>query len=124
MVLKTQDDENKSTLYVPDVARITRIEKLSSTEKVFKIVFDDEEKRNNFSFKPGQFVELTVFGLGEAPFSIVSNPSNRDFFKLCIRDAGSVSGALHRMEEGSKVGIRGPFGNGYFHITGKNIRGF
>lgn len=114
MVLKTQDDENKSTLYVPDVARITRIEKLSSTEKVFKIVFDDEEKRNNFSFKPGQFVELTVFGLGEAPFSIVSNPSNRDFFKLCIRDAGSVSGALHRMEEGSKVGIRGPFGNGYF----------
>jgi len=114
MVLKTQDEENKSTLYVPDVARITRIEKLSSTEKVFKIVFDDEEKRNNFSFKPGQFVELTVFGLGEAPFSIVSNPSNRDFFKLCVRDAGNVSGALHRMEEGSKVGIRGPFGNGYF----------
>jgi sulfhydrogenase subunit gamma (sulfur reductase) len=114
MVLKTQDEENKSTLYVPDVARITRIEKLSSTEKVFKIVFDDEEKRNNFSFKPGQFVELTVFGLGEAPFSIVSNPSNRDFFKLCVRDTGSVSGALHRMEEGSKVGIRGPFGNGYF----------
>jgi len=114
MVLKTQDEENKSTLYVPDVARITRIEKLSSTEKVFKIVFDDEEKRNNFSFKPGQFVELTVFGLGEAPFSIVSNPINRDFFKLCVRDAGSVSGALHRMEEGSKIGIRGPFGNGYF----------
>ena len=114
MVLKTQDEENKSTLYVPDVVRITRIEKLSSTEKVFKIVFDDEEKRNNFSFKPGQFVELTVFGLGEAPFSIVSNPINRDFFKLCVRDAGSVSGALHRMEEGSKVGIRGPFGNGYF----------
>jgi len=114
MVLKTQDEENKSTLYVPDVARITRIEKLSSTEKVFKIVFDDEEKRNNFSFKPGQFIELTVFGLGEAPFSIVSNPSNRDFFKLCVRDVGSVSGALHRMEEGSKVGIRGPFGNGYF----------
>jgi sulfhydrogenase subunit gamma (sulfur reductase) len=114
MVLKTQGEENKNTIYVPDVARITRIENLSPTEKVFKIVFDDEEKRNNFSFKPGQFVELTVFGLGEAPFSIVSNPNNRDFFKLCIRDAGSVSGALHRMDEGSRIGIRGPFGNGYF----------
>jgi len=114
MVLKTQGEENKNNIYVPDVARITRIEKLSPTEKVFKIVFDDEEKRNNFSFKPGQFVELTVFGLGEAPFSIVSNPNNRDFFKLCIRDAGSVSGALHRMDEGSRIGIRGPFGNGYF----------
>lgn len=114
MVLKTQGEDNKKTLYVPDVARITRIEKLSPTEKVFKIVFDDEEKRNNFSFKPGQFVELTIFGLGEAPFSIVSNPSNKDFFKLCIRNTGSVSGALHRMEEGSRVGIRGPFGKGHF----------
>jgi sulfhydrogenase subunit gamma (sulfur reductase) len=114
MVLKMQGEENENTIYVPDIARITRIEKLSPTEKVFKIVFDDEEKRKNFSFKPGQFVELTIFGLGEAPFSIVSNPTNRDFFKLCIRNAGSVSGALHRMEEGSRVGIRGPFGNGYF----------
>ena len=59
MVLEKQVKKNKNTIYVPDVARITRIEKLSATEKVFKIVFDDEEKRNSFSFKPGQFVELT-----------------------------------------------------------------
>src|SRR3989304_6269255 len=99
MVLEAQANKNKSTIYVPDVARITRIEEISPKEKVFKIVFDDEERRNNFSFKPGQFVELTVFGLGEAPFSIVSNPANRDFFKLCIRNAGSISGALHGMVE-------------------------
>jgi len=106
--------DSKNTIYAPDVARITRIERLSPTEKVFKIVFDDEEIKNKFEFKPGQFVELTVFGLGEAPFSIISNPKNRDFFKLCIRDVGGVSRALHNMEEGEKVGIRGPFGNGYF----------
>ncbi len=106
--------DSKNTIYTPDVARITRIERLSPTEKVFKIVFDDEEIKNKFEFKPGQFVELTVFGLGEAPFSIISNPKNRDFFKLCIRDVGGVSRALHNMEEGEKVGIRGPFGNGYF----------
>jgi sulfhydrogenase subunit gamma (sulfur reductase) len=114
MVLEAQANKNKSTIYVPDVARITRIEEISPTEKVFKIVFDDEEKRNSFSFKPGQFIELTVFGLGEAPFSIVSNPTNRDFFKLCIRNTGSISGALHGMVEGTRIGIRGPFGNGYF----------
>ena len=113
MVLEVKA-ESKNTIYVPDVARITRIERLSPTEKVFKIVFDDEEIKNKFEFKPGQFVELTVFGLGEAPFSIISNPKNRDFFKLCIRDVGGVSRALHDMEEGGKVGIRGPFGNGYF----------
>jgi len=106
--------DSKNTIYTPDVARITRIERLSPTEKVFKIVFDDEEIKNKFEFKPGQFVELTVFGLGEAPFSIISNPKNRDFLKLCIRDVGGVSRALHNMEEGEKVGIRGPFGNGYF----------
>lgn len=106
--------DSKNTIYTPDVARITRIERLSPTEKVFKIVFDDEEIKNKFEFKPGQFVELTVFGLGEAPFSIISNPKNRDFFKLCIRDVRGVSRALHNMEEGGKVGIRGPFGNGYF----------
>lgn len=113
MVLEVNAD-SKNTIYTPDVARITRIERLSPTEKVFKIVFDDEEIKNKFEFKPGQFVELTVFGLGEAPFSIISNPKNRDFFKLCIRDVGGVSRALHNMEEGEKVGIRGPFGNGYF----------
>lgn len=113
MVLEVNAD-SKNTIYTPDVARITRIERLSPTEKVFKIVFDDEEIKNKFEFKPGQFVELTVFGLGEAPFSIISNPKNRDFFKLCIRAVGGVSKALHNMEEGGKVGIRGPFGNGYF----------
>lgn len=113
MVFEVNAD-SKNTIYTPDVARITRIERLSPTEKVFKIVFDDEEIKNKFEFKPGQFVELTVFGLGEAPFSIISNPKNRDFLKLCIRDVGGVSRALHNMEEGEKVGIRGPFGNGYF----------
>lgn len=114
MVLGVQEEESKSTIYVPDIAKIRRIKQISSTEKVFRIVLDDEEKQNNFKFKPGQFVELTIFGLGEAPFSIASNPNNHEFFELCIRNVGSVSGALHRMEEGAKVGIRGPFGNGYF----------
>ncbi len=113
MVLKAKE-ENKNSIYVPDIARISRIEKVSPTEKLFNIAFEDEEKQNNFKFLPGQFIELTVFGLGEAPFCLASNPNNKEFFELCIRNAGSVSGALHRMEEGSRIGIRGPFGRGYF----------
>ncbi|MDD5621794.1 MAG: FAD/NAD(P)-binding protein [Actinomycetota bacterium] len=113
MVLKTKN-ENKNSIYVPDIARISRIEKLSPTEKLFNIAFEDEEKQNNFKFLPGQFIELTIFGLGEAPFCLASNPNNREFFELCVRNAGNVSSALHRMEEGSKIGIRGPFGKGYF----------
>jgi sulfhydrogenase subunit gamma (sulfur reductase) len=113
MVLEMKD-VNKNNIYVPELARISRTKQLSPTEKLFNIVFEDKSKQSEFNFKPGQFVELTVFGLGEAPFSIASNPNNKEFFQLCIRDTGNVSGALHRMKEGSKIGIRGPFGNGYF----------
>ncbi len=112
--IKYKDKSNKSSIYVPEIARINKIQQISPTEKIFDIVFEDDKNQNNFNFEPGQFVELTVFGLGEAPFSICSNPENKDFFQLCIRDVGNVSGALHRMKEGSKIGIRGPYGNGYF----------
>jgi len=114
MVLNVEEKESNRTIYVPDIATITEIKQLSPTEKQFTIAIDNIEKRKQFNFKPGQFVELTVFGLGEAPFSIPSSPNNKDSFQLCIRDIGNVSGALHRMNEGEKVGIRGPFGNGYF----------
>ncbi len=124
MTMDLKQKNGGTSIYVPEIAKIIRIEPLTMTEKLFKLVFADEEMQDRFSFHPGQFVELTVFGLGEAPFSISSNPKNSDFFKLCIRNAGSVSGALHNMEEGEKVGIRGPFGNGYFpyqEMKGHNV---
>lgn len=114
MVLDIKENKSKSTIYVPDIATIKKVEQLSPIEKLFTIVFDDPKKQEEFSFEPGQFVELTVFGLGEAPFSIPSSPNNKKCFQLCVRDIGSVSGALHRMDAGSKIGIRGPFGKGYF----------
>jgi len=117
-------DSKESSIYVPEIAVISRIQKTSPTEKIFDITFKNKKKQDDFSFKPGQFVELTVFGLGEAPFSITSSSDDRDFFQLCIRDVGNVSGALHGMKEGSRVGIRGPFGKGYFpydKMRGHNV---
>jgi sulfhydrogenase subunit gamma (sulfur reductase) len=117
-------NKKESDIYVPEIAVISRIQKTSPTEKIFDIIFENKKIQDNFYFKPGQFVELTVFGLGEAPFSITSSPDNRDFFQLCIRDVGNVSGSLHRMKAGSKVGIRGPFGKGYFpydKMIGHNV---
>ena len=114
MVIKMEKKENKNTIYTPDVATITKIERVTPSEILFDITIDELVKQKEFNFMPGQFVELTVFGLGEAPFSITSSPNNRDFFQLCIRDMGNVSGALRKMKKGAKVGIRGPFGKGYF----------
>ena len=114
MVLDLKQKSEAASIYVPEIATIIKIEQMSPSEKLFDIKIDDPESQKAFDFLPGQFVELTVFGLGEAPFSIPSSPNNKDFFQLCIRDAGNVSGALHRMKPGDKIGIRGPFGKGYF----------
>lgn len=124
MVLEMAEKIKNDSLYTPFIATITDIKKLTQTEKQFTIKIDDAKKRKEFHFLPGQFLELTVFGIGEAPFSIPSSPNNKDFFELCIRNIGSVSGALHRMPAGSKVGIRGPFGKGYFpfeKMMNKNV---
>lgn len=60
---------------------------------------------------PGQFVQLSLFGAGEAPISVCSSPSRQDRFELCIRKAGKMTKLFHRLAEGGdEVGIRGPFG--------------
>ncbi|MBN1299068.1 MAG: FAD/NAD(P)-binding protein [Actinobacteria bacterium] len=124
MVMDLNVKVKTESIYVPDIATITDIKELTATEKQFIIKIDDEEKRKNFNFLPGQFVELTAFGIGEAPFSIPSSPNNKDYFELCVRNIGSVSAALHRMKPGDKVGIKGPLGKGYFpfeKMMGNNV---
>jgi NAD(P)H-flavin reductase len=124
MVLDIKQKNEATSIYVPEIATITKIEQMSPTEKLFDIKINNPESQKAFDFLPGQFVELTVFGLGEAPFSIPSSPNNKDYFQLCIRDIGNVSGALHRMKPGDKIGIRGPFGKGYFpfeKMKGKDV---
>ncbi|MFO8059273.1 MAG: FAD/NAD(P)-binding protein [Bacillota bacterium] len=62
---------------------------------------------------PGQFVQVSVFGVGVAPISVTSAPSMTDGFELCIRHVGNVTNAMRRMKAGDVVGIRGPFGRGF-----------
>jgi len=71
----------------------------------------DEEAQKAFRHKPGQFVELSIFGVGEAPISISSPPTRPGVIEICVRKAGKVTGALFELQKGDIVGIRGPFGN-------------
>lgn len=96
--------------YRPWSARLTSIKELTSTEKLFEFRFTDPRIREAFHHEPGQFVEVSIFGVGEAPVSISSSPTKHGFFELCVRRAGAVSQALHEMQCGDIVGIRGPFG--------------
>jgi NAD(P)H-flavin reductase len=61
---------------------------------------------------PGQFLELSVPGVGAFPVSTAAYGSGERFV-ACIRRAGRVTAALYRQGEGAEVGLRGPFGNGF-----------
>lgn len=69
--------------------------------------------REPFSFQTGQFVQLTLPGLGEAPFTPSSNPAVKERFDLTIMKTGRVTEEVHKLKPNDIVGIRGPYGNGY-----------
>lgn len=64
-------------------------------------------------FKAGQFMQLTVPGVGEAPFTPSSSPSVEEKMEITILRTGKVTEALHALKPGARVGLRGPFGKGY-----------
>ncbi len=94
--------------YQPINGEIVDIIDESPTIKTFVVV--PEEK---FKFETGQFVELTLPGEGEAPFTPSSPPGQTEKMEITIMEAGRVTALLHQCKKGQKVGIRGPFGNGY-----------
>lgn len=106
--------------YRPWPARITSITELTEKETLFELRLIDPEVRDKFHFDAGQFIELSIFGVGEAPISISSAPSKQGFIEICVRKVGSVTGALHKRRCGDIVGIRGPFGKGFPY---KEMRG-
>lgn len=65
------------------------------------------------SFSTGQFVELSVPGIGEAPFTPSSNPNIKERMEITIMNVGRVTKILHEVKPNTRVGIRGPYGKGY-----------
>ena len=99
--------------YKPELARIVRIHKMVRDNHLFQLRFVDPAVAEAWSHRPGQFVQLSVIGTGEAPISISSSPTRGGILELCVRKAGRVTGALYRMPTNALVGIRGPYGNGF-----------
>ncbi len=98
----------EESIYRPTLARIVSVEDIGPAEKLYVVSLPGGMSLNH---EPGQFVELSVFGVGEAPISISSSPSrSNSTFELCVRRVGDVTAALHAMKPGDVVGIRGPFG--------------
>ncbi len=102
---------SQSSIYAPEFARLADVRPLTELEKLFTIELPGGR---SLGHEPGQFVMVSVPGVGEAPISITSSPSRSNgTFELCVRRVGDVTNALHRMKPGDPVGVRGPFGHGF-----------
>jgi NAD(P)H-flavin reductase len=64
-------------------------------------------------FRAGQFMQLTIAGIGEAPFTPSSSPFDLETMEITILKAGYLTEAVHQLKPGDFVGLRGPFGKGY-----------
>lgn len=61
--------------------------------------------------RPGEFMMMYYHGVGEVAISVSGDPSRTDgTVTHTIRSVGRVSAALCAAEQGSTVGMRGPFG--------------
>ncbi|MBP8646400.1 MAG: FAD/NAD(P)-binding protein [Syntrophobacteraceae bacterium] len=111
--------------YLPYPVRIRSV--VTETEdrnlKTFELVFLNPENEARFRYKPGQFAELSVAGLGEVPIGIATSPTEKGFLKFTVNKVGKVTHHLHNMSEGEVMGVRGPLGNCYPWeiLEGKNV---
>lgn len=107
-VLATAREES---VYLPVMARVLKVEQMTTLERILTLQLPGGRSLGN---EPGQFVMCSLMGIGEAPISITSSPSRSNgTFELCIRRVGDLTNALHKLEPGGVVGVRGPFGHGF-----------
>lgn len=97
-------------LYLPEPAKIIAIKEHNANEKWYQL---ELLNRKTLGHVPGQFVQVSVMGYGEAPISITSAPSGDNKFELSLRAVGTVTNKLDTLQVGDTIHIRGPFGHGF-----------
>ena len=114
--LKPIDDK----LYQPEAAKIIRIISFTPKEKFFEV---EIVSGRSLGSTPGQFVQVWMPGIGEAPISISSPPNKNNRFEMCVRAVGEVTNKMHTLNEGDTIFFRGPFGHGFDEEIQKKMEG-
>ncbi len=101
--------------YLPIPAKVEKV--IMETEdrniKSFELSFINKADEEIFQYMPGPFAEISIPGKGEAPFGIASSPTEKGMLKFSINRTGLFTEAIHSLEEGQIIGVRGPLGNHY-----------
>lgn len=97
-------------IYTPEPATLIKKEPMTEFETFYEFKLDSGYELGH---EPGQFLEISTPGIGEAPISISSSPTQTGIFQMVIRKVGNVTTAISKLEPGDKVGVRGPFGSNF-----------
>ncbi|MBK8163962.1 MAG: FAD/NAD(P)-binding protein [Gammaproteobacteria bacterium] len=99
--------------HTPQEAEI--VERLDESDTVFtlKLRFTDTARHDAYDFEPGQYNMLYLYGVGEVPISIVSDPEHDDLLDHTIRRVGRVTEGIAALRPGDRLGVRGPYGRGW-----------
>ena len=124
---EAEGSDGAASPYLPKPATIEKItiENEVKDLKTFRLVFCNEEDEKRFEYECGQFAMLSVPGAGESPIGIASSPLDEGYLEFTVKryPTGVVTTALHNLEEGARMGVRGPYGNTYpmEERAGKNV---
>ena len=92
---------------LPRRYRVRRVRR--ENPDTFTMELEASEPTDSFSFFPGQFNMLYVFGVGEAPISICAKTQSG--LAHTTRTVGTVTKAMSKLRRGDVLGVRGPFGS-------------
>jgi NAD(P)H-flavin reductase len=103
---------------IPIAALITATKQLSDDTTLYTLLCTSASgaigsRPSVETFLPGQFLDISLPGVGETPISYCGIPSPDGTIELCIRHIGHVTLPLRNAVAGNAVGLRGPFGHGF-----------
>lgn len=89
---------------------------LPNPHKIINIINETENEytfrvETNAKVKHGQFFQVTIPKIGEAPISVSSMGDN--WVELTIRKVGKLTNEIFNLKPGDKIFMRGPYGNSF-----------
>ena len=107
--LKSLDEQAllNMNIYLPTVHKLLFIEKVTALEWLFRVEY------KNGNVEAGQFMQVSLPGVGEAPISIANFDLEEGYLDFLIRKVGKVTDKIFELKAGDKIFLRGPYGNAF-----------
>ncbi len=90
--------------YLPTPAQILEVRPETAIDWTYRLAWPEAPR-------PGQFFEVSVPRLGEAPISV--SGFGEGWIEMTIRKVGRVTDGIFALRPGDTLHLRGPYGNGF-----------